>query len=122
MANKISDKRIRQLIFDKYNGKCAYCGCELIKMSIDHIEPLRRDLDFRYKDKKGSDAIENYNPCCYSCNSSKCSLTLEEFRKQIEGRHEFLLKYSSEYRSMVRFNRIQINTEQVKFYFEIHNG
>ena len=21
----------RNIIFDKYNGKCAYCGCELVK-------------------------------------------------------------------------------------------
>ena len=29
----------RELIFNKYNGKCAYCGCELKKgWHIDHIE------------------------------------------------------------------------------------
>lgn len=35
----------RQIIFDKYNGKCAYCGCELQKLwHIDHIEPIVRRL------------------------------------------------------------------------------
>ena len=24
-------KKERELIFNKYNGKCAYCGCELKK-------------------------------------------------------------------------------------------
>ena len=32
-------KKERELIFNKYNGKCAYCGCELKKgWHIDHIE------------------------------------------------------------------------------------
>jgi hypothetical protein len=38
------DKKTRQIIFDKYNGKCAYCGCELVKgWHADHIEPIVRD-------------------------------------------------------------------------------
>lgn len=37
------NKKDRQLIFDKYNGRCAYCGCELTKgWHVDEIEPVRR--------------------------------------------------------------------------------
>ena len=37
-------KKDRQIVFDKYNGKCAYCGCELVKgWHVDHIEPIVRD-------------------------------------------------------------------------------
>lgn len=33
----------RKIIFDKYEGKCAYCGCELKDgWHVDHIEPVRR--------------------------------------------------------------------------------
>lgn len=33
----------RQKVFDKYGGKCAYCGCELAKgWHVDEIEPVRR--------------------------------------------------------------------------------
>jgi hypothetical protein len=36
-------KADRKLIFDKYGGKCAYCGCELQKgWHIDEVEPVRR--------------------------------------------------------------------------------
>lgn len=36
-------KSDRQKIFDKYGGRCAYCGCELTgKWCIDHIEPVGR--------------------------------------------------------------------------------
>jgi len=110
---------IRQQVFNKYGGKCAYCGCDLTKLHIDHIIPLRRHLAVgSEKYPKGENHIDNYNPCCMSCNSSKGSNDVEYFRKQIEGRHEFMIKYSSEYRSMVKFNRLTINNEPLKFYFE----
>lgn len=34
----------RQLIFKKFNGRCAYCGAELIKgWHVDEIKPVRRN-------------------------------------------------------------------------------
>lgn len=36
-------KKDRDIIFNKYGGRCAYCGCELIKgWHVDHIEPVNR--------------------------------------------------------------------------------
>lgn len=36
-------KEERQKIFDKYGGKCAYCGCELQKgWHVDHCAPVHR--------------------------------------------------------------------------------
>lgn len=35
----------RQAIFDKYGGRCAYCGCELQKgWHVDHIEAVVRKI------------------------------------------------------------------------------
>jgi hypothetical protein len=40
-------KEDRQKIFDKYGGRCAYCGCELQKgWHVDEIEPVRRLYKF----------------------------------------------------------------------------
>lgn len=37
-------KSDRQFVFDKYCGKCAYCGCELVKgWHVDEIEPVIRN-------------------------------------------------------------------------------
>lgn len=37
------NKKNRQIIFDKYGGKCAYCGCELQKgWHVDHADPVHR--------------------------------------------------------------------------------
>lgn len=43
-------KADRQKVFEKFGGKCAYCGCELTKgWHVDEIEPCRR----KYKIEKG---------------------------------------------------------------------
>ena len=115
---KLSDKRVREIVFNKYFGKCAYCGNPLKILHIDHIEPKRRHLKDTKPYLMGRDCIDNFNPCCASCNSSKGSQTINEFRKQIENRHSYMIKYSSEYRSMIRFERLIIKDEPLLFYFE----
>lgn len=117
----IENKKIRELIRAKYDNKCAYCGVLLDVMHIDHIEPKKRHLKRTNPSLMGEDSIKNYNPCCQSCNSSKGSQNVEEFRKQILNRHTYMMKYSSEYRSMIKFNRIKINEEPLLFYFETHS-
>lgn len=35
-------KHIRQKVYEKYDGHCAYCGCKLEykDMQVDHINPF----------------------------------------------------------------------------------
>lgn len=37
------NKLVREKVYQKYNGHCAYCGCELQykDMQVDHIESHR---------------------------------------------------------------------------------
>jgi len=36
-------KADREKVFNKYGGKCAYCGCQLVKgWHVDHLEPVIR--------------------------------------------------------------------------------
>lgn len=36
-------KEDRELVFDKYGGRCSYCGCELKRnWHCDHLEPVNR--------------------------------------------------------------------------------
>lgn len=46
----------------KYNNICLCCGRDDVKLTLDHIIPLS---------KGGSNVIENAQPLCLSCNSSK---------------------------------------------------
>ena len=41
----MTNKKKRKLIFDKYVGRCAYCGCELQKgWHVDELLPVRRNM------------------------------------------------------------------------------
>ena len=51
---------------DAYDGKCARCGAE--EQTLDHIVPVLLG---------GSNDIENIQPLCRSCNSSKGAKELD---------------------------------------------
>lgn len=42
MKHKPISKRIRELVYAKYNGHCAYCGSEITlkDMQVDHIKSV----------------------------------------------------------------------------------
>lgn len=134
-------KNDRQKIFDKYGGKCAYCGCELVKgWHVDEIEPVRRSWEY-IPDKNGNRVwndlkqdwdkkntmmhpdrlhIDNQNPSCASCNINKHSESLEEFRDRIKKFINSLNTYSVQYKIAKRYGLIQENDIEVKFYFETY--
>ena len=74
-ANK-KTKSKREIIWNKYDKRCAYCGCELKykDMQVDHIQSKHHhnyyDLD------KNKDRIENLNPSCRACNFYKGTFDL----------------------------------------------
>ena len=73
-------KAIRQAVYDKYNGRCAYCGREIAykDMQVDHFVAKRG------WDGSGSDDISNLMPSCRMCNHYKRANSLETFRHYIE--------------------------------------
>jgi 5-methylcytosine-specific restriction endonuclease McrA len=126
-------KQIREQIFNKYSGKCAYCGTGLEKgWHVDHIEPVVRDSKWsRYHGRfvptgklqnPENEHIDNYNPSCASCNIQKNSFTLEEFRKNIKNFVNSLNNYSTQYKFAKRYGLITETKEDVIFYFEKLNN
>ena len=57
----ITDKEWLALL-EKYGYKCLCCGRNDVKLTLDHVVPL---------DKGGPNTIDNAQPLCGSCNSSK---------------------------------------------------
>lgn len=52
------------------DGRCLCCG-EHKKLTQDHVVPLSRG---------GSNSIDNIQPICQPCNSSKCNLRTTDYR------------------------------------------
>lgn len=128
-------KADRQKIFDKFSGRCAYCGCELQKgWHVDEVEPVRRNYTHEYDGAKGRFirkitgsvhperfTIENQNPACASCNINKHSEPLESFRESIKQYVQSLNLYSTQYKIGKRYGLIKETGIEVKFYFETYN-
>lgn len=116
------NKKIRQIVYQKYDGHCAYCGMpiELKDMQVDHINPIARGLSEEFRKKNeidGKDEIENYNPSCRSCNFRKGTLSIEEFREAIFKGLEVLSKNFT-FRMMIKYNLVRFTYREVEFYFE----
>lgn len=114
------NKTERELVFNKYNGKCAYCGCELPKgWHVDHIKPIVRNSIGCEKPENHN--LENMNPSCASCNIQKNSYSLEQFRANIQYFVDSLNKNSTQYKFAKRYGLVVETGTKVKFYFEIIN-
>lgn len=109
----------REVVFDKYNGRCAYCGCKLnIGWHIDHIEPIIRNIKDNSCEKPYNHNIENMNPACPSCNIQKNSYTLEQFRTNIKQFVNSLNQYSTQYKFAKKYGLLIETNKDVVFYFE----
>lgn len=113
MSNK------RKKVFEKYDGLCAYCGCELSKIwHIDHLLPVVRNPRTGEKEFPERDKIENMMPSCPSCNINKHSDSLERFRDLISGFVNSLNRDSTQYKIAKRYGLIKETEMEVKFHFE----
>lgn len=120
-------------VYNKCNGHCAYCGEQILitEMHVDHVKPLRRKNKYDKKTKKWkrtgvvrspqNDTIDNMLPSCAPCNLWKHSMNLEKFRRSVSNQAEKLYKKSTGFRLLFRFDIIEYNDKQIKFYFETMN-
>lgn len=108
-------KAERQQVYERCQGHCAYCGCELeySDMQVDHVTPLRIG---------GADELHNMLPSCRSCNHYKHTLDAEGYRQYLEGIPHRLMRDSIPYQVAARFGIVQRARAAVKFYYEILEG
>ena len=114
----------RQAVFDKFQGHCAYCGCDITmkNFQVDHIWPkhishLQKGLD--------PDRFENLNPACRRCNIHKWGMPLDgivqdscySWRKKLQLQVA-RLKKTALFNRALRFGQIEITEKPIVFYFE----
>jgi 5-methylcytosine-specific restriction endonuclease McrA len=75
------NKKLRDTIFQKFDGKCAYSGTTLEEdWQAEHIKPIVRNIKKHGCLFPNDDTIENIVPVQKLINHYKHSLSLEEFR------------------------------------------
>ena len=110
----------RQAVFDMFHGHCAYCGCEITIKSfqVDHVHAQARG---------GKNEDKNYMPACRSCNATKATYTIDEFRERLIGDVDRLRRDSAKFRILERFMLLETGVAYIdhitdyrefKFYFE----
>ncbi len=79
------NKKLRELVYQKYNGRCAYTGSPLKgDWQVDHVVPKRLG---------GTDDIDNLMPAQRIVNHYKRALSLDQFRNiWLGGLHKRLKK------------------------------
>jgi hypothetical protein len=109
-------KAKREQIWNKYDKRCAYCGCELEykDMQVDHIES--KQWHIRHK-IEGVDRMSNLNPSCKQCNFYKSDGSLSLFRSQLSTINERLNKIFI-VRLAISFGILKYKEFDNKFYFE----
>ncbi|RYZ57560.1 MAG: HNH endonuclease [Chitinophagaceae bacterium] len=112
-------KALRERVYNKYSGHCAYCGQAIAykQMQIDHYLPQCRERYYAGRCKKDVHAEENLMPACRRCNHYKRARTPKQFRELMTTLHErlatiYILKVA------VDFGMAEIRPFDGKFYFE----
>ena len=110
VKRKALPKSVRIAVYQKCNGHCAYCGCDLQykDMQVDHVIPLNG------WNEQGTDTVDNMLPACRSCNHYKSRSTLEGFRKMVEAMPDTLMRDNVTY--ITRFG----NTRQKNVFKEFY--
>jgi len=129
-------KEFREMIWNKYDKHCAYCGkiLEYENMQVDHVIPRYHKWTEEYLEKvnrcrkyfgtyqepivRGTNDFENLVPSCRRCNYIKATMTIEKFREIIENKVETLNKVSVVYRMAKDYGLIKETDNPVTFYFE----
>lgn len=112
-------KKTREAVYQKYGGRCAYCGrfIDYKAMQVDHFRPLR----LWEADDPAANDVANLMPACRMCNHYKRANSLETFRKYIAEiprklREDYIFKVGLVYGNVVEHEK------PIVFFFEQEEG
>ena len=114
-------KETRINLYNRYNHKCAYCGCDLEykDMQIDHVKSVYVNMDYKsIMTEEEMYGEENFLPACRQCNFYKSTFTVGEFRDRLATVMMDNLRKDFNYRLAAKYGLVEEHVEPVKFYFE----
>ena len=119
VKRKSLSPKIREAVYYKYDGHCAYCGKKLTtkEFQVDHLIPVQRERFGKYTEDQ-LERFDNYMPTCRRCNHYKRAHSLETFRRYIE---EIPKKLAEDYicKVGIDYNLVEFHPQKIKFYFEM---
>lgn len=117
MRRKPIPKKVREQVYQKYNGHCAYCGCELEykDMQVDHIESV---WSSEWRNKNHDNSIDNLMPSCRMCNYYKGVYTIEQFRNNLKDTLMRNVRLPFDYRLALKYGLVKEDVKPIEFYFE----
>lgn len=122
--HKAIPKKTRIALYEKYNHRCAYCGCSLEykDMQVDHIQSVYVHTDAHHNmTEEEMYSEENLLPACRQCNFYKSTMSLEDFRKRIRIAMWSNLRKDFGYRLALKYGLIEEKPKDIVFYFETLN-
>lgn len=139
-THKKIPKKIREQVYEKYNGHCAYCGRKLTlkEMQVDHIYSVCHaelnekgkvvdvgdikdgEYDPEYLKEKASHVndIDNLMPACRQCNFYKGAMNIEAFRNQLETTLFYNTIDTFQFCLAERYGLVKATPHHIRFYFE----
>ncbi|HFG1716678.1 TPA: HNH endonuclease [Vibrio cholerae] len=111
---KSAVRKYRSDVFKKTSGFCYYCGVGLTleTLTVDHFVPESRG---------GKTELSNLFPCCKTCNSSKGTKDIEEFRflcQMKAFKKEHGVEFDREQINFLSKSGFDIQLNQHDFWFE----
>lgn len=123
-------KDVRQRVYEKYGGRCAYCGKKIAykDMQVDHIIPLGRSIYYQSKEEQEKvrqmiesgeiNNIDNLMPACRACNFYKGAERLDSFRSSIADILDKTCRSSFQVKLALQYGILSYKPWGGKFYFE----
>lgn len=106
----------RQKVFEKFGGRCAYCGCELDVWQIDHAVSKQYWYFIDYDDRTKVNDIANLMPSCIVCNHYKRAHCVESYESHI-GFRDYMLSFHKRLAKLPKKTMVP-RTEKRKVYMQ----
>ncbi len=105
------NKKLREQVYNKYNGLCAYTGKPLGQdWQVDHVIPKSHYVWYQPSTTTTCDDIENLVPAIKIINHYKRGLDLEGFRR-------YMLKFHTRVSKLPKNTRVE-RTKKRKEYMQ----
>lgn len=114
-------KKDRQKVFDKYGGRCAYCGCELdSSWQVDHAVSKCYWFYIDTQDPKKVNDLSNLMPACRMCNHYKRSHCINDYKSHT-GFRTYMLNFHKRLAKLPKTTVVRKTMDRIEYMNKVAN-